>query len=348
MVDHFAIIHSFSQPGRTARPPLLPAPLWYRFAPIKTEALTGVGSPSGRVSGHFLLLRCHDHQLLRHHLLKGLVRAGRKAARLGARIIGLAPSMSAFLGDMGAVLARDLGLTLTGGLGYSTIAAIEGLQAAAALMGTSLEGAAVLVLGAAEPLGALCTQILARDGINYITLVDGDNARLDLLSRRVLYDCGVACRVSMRASRAAAEADLVVVAGEPAGRMISPLDPKRGSIVCNLGAGERFSLSIANERPDVMCFDEAVVRLPGEAVLGCDLGLPDACVLAWMAEAIILALEGRYDRYFLGREMRLEKVTGLRRLAAKHGFIISGFMAANRYLSFASVKEIRNNLQEVS
>lgn len=347
MVDHFAIIHNYSQPVRRVRLPFLPPSLWYRFAPVRTATLTGVGSSSGRTSGHFLFFNCHDRQPSQRHLLKGLVRAGRKASRLGARIIGLAPSMSAVLGDMAAVFARNLGLTVTGGLGYSTIAAIEGLQAAAALMGISLEGAAVLVLGAAEPLGALCTQILARDGINYITLVDGDDARLDLLSRRVLYDCGVACRVSMRASRAAAKADLVIAAGESAGWMLSPHDLKRGSIVCNLGAGEGFSLGIANERSDVMCFDEAVVRLPGEAVLDCDLGLPDACVLAWMAEAILLALERRYDRYFWGREMRLEKVTGLRRLAAKHGFIVAGFTAANRYLSFTSVKEIRNNLQEI-
>ncbi len=346
-MDYFVIIHSFSQPGREARLPLLPASLWYRFAPIRTAALTGVGSHAGRTAGHILFLNDHNLQLKRSHLFKGLIRAGRKASRLGARIIGLAPSVSAFLGDKAAVLARSLGLTVTGGFGYSAVAAIEGLQTAAALMGIHMERAAVLILGATEPFGTVITQILAHDGANYITLVDGDNIRLDLLSRRVLYNCGVACRVSMQASRAAAEADLLVLAGGPAVGMLSPRDLKSGSVVCNIGAGEEFSLNIINERPDVICFDEAVVRLPGEAVLGCDLGLPQACVHAWMAEAILLALERRYDRYFLGREMRLEKVTDLRHLAVKHGFTISGFAAANRYLSFASVKEIKNNLPAV-
>lgn len=344
MADHFALIHSSLQPGRAARLPLIPAPLRYRFAPIKTAALTGVGSLSGRASGHLLFINGSNRQPQRSLLLKGLIRAGRKASRLGARIIGLDPFMSEALGEMAVLLARRLGLTVTGGFGYSTIAAIEGLHRAAALMGIVLEEAAVLILGAAEPFGAVCTQILVRDGVNYLTLVDSDRARLDLLARRVLYDCGVACRISTQASRAAAEADLVIISGGPAGQALSPRDLKRGSIVCGPGAGQEPSLSLAHERPDVLCFDRTVIRLPGEVVLDCDLGLPEASVHDWMGEAILLALERRYDRYFMGREMRLEKAMELRQLAAKHDFDISGFMAANRYLDFASIKEIKNNL----
>ena len=96
-----------------------------------------------------------------------------------------------------------------------------------------------------------------------------------------------------------------------------------------------------------MAFDEVVVRLPGEAVIGCDLGLPEGSINAWMAEAVLLALEGRYDRYFLGRELYVEKVAEMRRLSAKHGFSVSGFLAAGRYLDFAAVKRNRSCLPEL-
>jgi len=220
--------------------------------------------------------------------------------------MGLSPPLAAALGDLAAPMARKLGLTLTGGFGYTAVAAIEGLQKAAALMAMNLEEATVLVLGAAEPLGAVCTQLLARDGANYITLVDDDSSRLDLLSRRVLYDSGVACRISLQVSRAVGRADLVVIAGRRAGAAFTPGDLKPGAVVCNLGAAGELSLNIINRRPDVLVFDEVVVRLPGEALVGYNLGLPGGSISAWMAEAVLLALEGRCDRYFLGRTLRGE------------------------------------------
>ncbi|HOA36058.1 MAG: hypothetical protein WAQ10_03200 [Dethiobacteria bacterium] len=350
MVERFAIIINSSRPGRKVRLPAFPASLWSRIAPIKTAALTGISSPFGQASGHFLFFHhdnCRLQQPNRDQLLRSTVRAGKRASRLGARIIGIGPSMAAALGKSALLIARKLGLTLTGGFGYTAAAAVEGLQKAALLMGLNLEEAAVLVLGAAEPLGVVCTQILAGDGANYITLVDGDSARLELLSRRVLYDCGVACRVSMQAGRAAARADLVVIAGNAAGAALSPHDLKPGAVVCNLCAVGELYLSIVNRRPDVMAFDEVVVRLPGEAVIGCDLGLPEGSINAWMAEAVLLALEGRYDRYFLGRELYVEKVAEMRRLSAKHGFSVSGFLAAGRYLDFAAVKRNRSCLPEL-
>jgi len=141
---------------------------------------------------------------------------------MGARIIGFSPSLAAALGDVAAPMARKLGLTLTGGMSYTAAAAMEGLQRAAALRGLQLEEAAVLVVGAAGPVGAVCTEILARDGANYITLVDEDSPRLELLSRRLLYECGVACRVSLQLRRAAARSDLVIAADRPGGAALSP------------------------------------------------------------------------------------------------------------------------------
>ena len=83
-------------------------------------------------------------------------------------------------------------------------------------------------------------------------------------------------------------------------------------------------------------------------VLGCAPGLPAACICSWMAEAILLALEGRYDRYFLGRELHAEKVAGIGRLAGRHGFALSGFTAAGHYFDFADLENIRANPPVIS
>jgi fatty aldehyde-generating acyl-ACP reductase len=44
-----------------------------------------------------------------------------------------------------------------------------------------------------------------------------------------------------------------------------------------------------------------------------------------MAETMILALEGRYENFTLGRDLRSEQIDTISALAAKHRFHLSGF-----------------------
>ncbi|MER3467826.1 MAG: hypothetical protein C4312_04505, partial [Thermoflexus sp.] len=48
------------------------------------------------------------------------------------------------------------------------------------------------------------------------------------------------------------------------------------------------------------------------------------------AETMILALEGRYESFTLGRNLQIEKVEEIARLARKHGFRVAGFRAFER------------------
>jgi hypothetical protein len=47
----------------------------------------------------------------------------------------------------------------------------------------------------------------------------------------------------------------------------------------------------------------------------------------------LLALEGRFESYTLGRELSLEKVKEIYKLYKKHGFQLSGLRAFDRYLT---------------
>lgn len=348
MPNQFAIIiHSYpTSPGRQARAAFFDPRWWYRFIPSRAIAFNAAGSALGRAEGFLVVLNYSALQLQRlplERLFKRTVGAGKKASRLGARIVGIGQPLLHALGDSTAAFARQLKPTVTSGAGTAAAAAIDGMGKAAALMGIDPGEASVLVMGAAEPLGSACTQILALDGFDYLTLVDRDRARLDYLARRVLYDYGVACKISTQVSRAVARADLIVVAGERAKPGLDSSEIKPGTVVCNLSAVPRLTLDILHHRPDVMIFDQAVLRLPGETVLDYDLGLPEREIYAPMAEAILMALEGRFDRYFLGPEMRVEKILDMRNLSRKHGFILSGFAALSHHFDFAGVRAIKNN-----
>lgn len=346
MAERFAIIvHSNARrPDRRIRLPVLNLDWWSRFVSPQASAPIGISSPFGRAEGWLFFLN-YDLAQLRDlptaRLLKRTIHAGEKASRLGARIIGLGAPLLQALGPAALAVARNLDSTVTGGAGCAVAAAIDGLWKAAELMEIDPEEAAVLIIGAAEPCGSACAQILARDGVNYLTLVDTDRARLDRLAGRVLYDCGVACKISARAGKAVAQADLIIAAGEAAGFALHPALIKSGAVVCNLSAADELTARIISCRSDVMIFDQSVLRLPGGVVLCHDPALPADAVRAPMAEAVLLALEGRFDRYFLGYGLRVEKLIQMRRLSRKHGFTLSGFAALDRYFNFAAVRAIR-------
>jgi hypothetical protein len=62
-----------------------------------------------------------------------------------------------------------------------------------------------------------------------------------------------------------------------------------------------------------------------------------------MAETMILALEGRFESYTLGRNIRVEQVKGIARLAAKHGFRLAGLRSFERAVTEEQIARIRTN-----
>jgi uncharacterized NAD-dependent epimerase/dehydratase family protein len=62
---------------------------------------------------------------------------------------------------------------------------------------------------------------------------------------------------------------------------------------------------------------------------------------ACMAETMILALEGRYESFSLGREMTVEQIDEISSLAKKHGFKLAGFRSFERALSMEDIGGIK-------
>lgn len=60
-----------------------------------------------------------------------------------------------------------------------------------------------------------------------------------------------------------------------------------------------------------------------------------------MAETIMLALEGRYECFTLGPEIRVDQVREIYALGQKHGFTVSGLRRFERAISDEEVARIR-------
>ncbi len=116
-----------------------------------------------------------------------------------------------------------------------------------------------------------------------------------------------------------------------------------GAVVCDVARPRNVSRSLVEQRDDVLVIEGGVVDLPGDVDFGFDFGFPPGKAFACMAETALLALEGRYECFTLGRGITLDRVNEIARIAAKHGARLSGFRSFERALTDEYIDKIREN-----
>jgi hypothetical protein len=108
---------------------------------------------------------------------------------------------------------------------------------------------------------------------------------------------------------------------------------------------------VARERDDVLVIEGGVVAVPGEMRIPMagkpgqefDFGFPPGTAYACMSETMMLALEGRYESFTLGKEVSVAQVDEMNELAEKHGFHLAGFRSFEKAIDAAAIDRIRHN-----
>jgi len=83
--------------------------------------------------------------------------------------------------------------------------------------------------------------------------------------------------------------------------------------------------------------------VPGDVEFGFDFGFPPKMAYACMSETMILALEGRYEGFTLGKQISVEQVEEITSLAEKHGFKLAGFRSFEKAVSEEHIQRVREN-----
>src|SRR5690606_20271943 len=113
--------------------------------------ITGVRSKTGvEAEGWFVGCSLTSRQMIElpePFVLKRIAQAARKAAELGARIVGLG-AFTAVVGDGGITVSRLVDVPITTGNSYTVATALQGLEWAARSMGRDLRDSEVAILGA--------------------------------------------------------------------------------------------------------------------------------------------------------------------------------------------------------
>ena len=311
--------------------------------PRLVSHISGIRSATGATAeGWFIGLPLTPRTLLDSPLpfvYRRLIEAGRKAEDLGAKIFGLG-AFTKIVGDRGLTVARALRIAVTTGNSYTATTAVEGALLAAQRMRIDPRGASAAVIGATGSIGAVCSEILARS-VGRVVLVARTREHLDALAARLAPASQAQIAVETDVKHAVQEAEIVLTVSSATDVLIAPEDLRPGAVVCDVARPRNVSRLVYERRNDVLVIDGGVIEVPGDVDFGFDFGFPPRMCEACMAETIILALEGRYENFTLGKEIDLARVEEITALARKHGFRLAGFRRFERAIGDDEIERIR-------
>jgi predicted amino acid dehydrogenase len=325
--------------------------LMKRMSPKLMSHITGVRSQTGaEAEGWLIGCPLSPRQFLElptEFVYDKIAAAGRMGADHGAKIVGLG-AFTSVVGDAGISVAERLKgvINVTSGNSYTVYTAVEGLLHAAELMNVGIAQSRVAIIGATGSIGAVCAKMLAPQ-VAAIDLVGRDLEKLEALRVEVSTHDGRRATVSIATNvrEALREADLVLAVSAAGKELIFPEDLKIGAIICDVARPRDVSKRVVDERNDVLVIEGGVIAVPGPVNFNFNFGFPDKTAYACMSETMLMALEGTYEPFTLGRDLSVEQVQRIGDIAKKHGFKLAGFRSFEKAVDEATIAHVRQNAE---
>ncbi len=318
------------------------------FPPIYLSRITGGQSPTTgqRIEGSLISLAATPRQMMSHgerFTYDRLNKAVKMSERRGARIMGLG-AFTSVVGDAGATVAHEAAIAITSGNSLTVAATLEAAKLAVVKMGaTDLTRGKVMIIGATGSIGSVCARLIAQ-AIYDVVLVSIEPERLIELKRTIQEETpGAKVSIATRPGEHLAECDLIITATSAFGQRIIDISRcKAGAVICDVARPPDINAVEAALRPDVLVIESGEVLIPGDIDFGYDIGLPPKTAYACLAETALLAMEGRFEDYTLGRNISMDRVKEIYRLFKKHEFQIAGLRSFDEFLTDEDLAEKRS------
>ena len=252
------------------------------------------------------------------------------------------------VGDAGVTVSRQASLPITTGNSYSASAALWAAHDAVLRLGLVRKpkrGQKVqfkaMVVGATGAIGSVCARMLATVAED-LYLVSPETAKLLALKESILRETPDAhIFLASRAAKDIADMDMVVTATSGAGRkVLDIMSVKPGCVITDVARPLDLPPAEVAKRPDVLVIESGEIQLPGDVSMK-NIGLPKGVAYACLAETIVLALEGRFENYTVGRNIEWERVREIYRLGRKHGMKLAAISGINGPFSDADIRRVR-------
>ncbi|GAA1151031.1 dehydrogenase [Nocardioides aquiterrae] len=318
--------------------------------PFTYSHVTGITSPTGaEAEGWLITVGGTPKELMAHSpefTYARLLQAADIARRLGAQVMGLG-AFTKVVGDAGVTVAKKAPLPVTTGNSYSASGALWAAHEAVLRLGIAevddrgvLHGKA-MVVGATGSIGSVCARLLALAS-DELWLVSPETAKLLTLKHEIE---GASPRATVHVAATPddhlGDMDVIVTATSGAGkRVLDIMAVKPGCVITDVARPLDLSAEDVAKRPDVLVVESGEIELPGDVRMK-DIGLPPGVAYACMAETVVLALEGRYETFTVGRNIEWEKVKEIYRLGLKHGMKLAAISGVNGVFTPEQIAAIR-------
>jgi predicted amino acid dehydrogenase len=319
--------------------------------PFVYSKVAGIKSPTGvEAEGWLISVGGTPREIMNHgpeFTYRRLLEAARVARSLGAQIMGLG-AFTKVVGDAGLTVARRAPLPITTGNSYSASGALWAAHDAVIRLGlvpVAPRGGKVhfkaMVVGATGSIGSVCARLLAMVA-EEVYMVSPETAKLLSLKGSILKETPDAkLFLSASTDRDIAGMDMIVTATSGAGKkVLDIMKVKPGCVITDVARPLDLPPDEVAKRPDVLVIESGEIQLPGDVSMK-NIGLPKNVAYACLAETIVLALEGRFENFTVGRNIEWEKVREIYRMGRKHGMKLAAISGVNGPFSDADIRRVR-------
>jgi len=335
------------------------APKWIversmaNLPPLYLSRMKGIRSTATgeEIEGYLITLGATPREFMRRKpgfTYRRLIVASRMAQRMGAKIMGLG-AFTKVVGDAGITVGQKADIAITSGNSLTVAATLEAAKLAVIKMGAKdLTRGRAMIIGATGSIGAVCSRLLAQ-AIFDVVLVAPRPERLIELKQTIEEETpGARVIIATDATPYLPDADLVVTTTTAIGeKVIDVRRLKPGCVVCDVARPPDVKEEDALLRPDVLVIESGEVLLPGEPDFGFNIGLPPGVAYACLAETALLAMEGRFENFTLGRNIEMERVKEIYRLFKKHGLELEGLRSFGKYVTDEEIATKRTLADEL-
>jgi len=255
--------------------------------------------------------------------ISNIVECVRIAKRRGASLIGLG-GFTSIVGKGGQDIADKVHIPVTSGNTYTAVSVVQSILAFGEMLNIDYSNSCIAIIGATGDIGSACARSFA-ELFGRLILVAKNDERLNVLAQELRSKCAMVC-IEKSANRAAVEADVIITVTSALTTLIDAEDLKQNAIVCDVSYPANIAKEIDNKRPDITVFEGGVVSSQHflsqikQSSLFWQFN-PENGMHACFVETLLLALEGSFNNYSIGRgRISVEKMNKISILANKYCF----------------------------
>ena len=276
-----------------------------------------------------------------------LLHASKIAEKMGAQIMGLG-AFTKVVGDAGVTVARRSSLPITTGNSYSASGALWAAADACRRMGvlkvdktTKKVTGKTMVIGASGSIGSVSARLLAMS-FDEVYLAGRTLSKLDELKASILEETPDAkVFTTIDYNDLLADMDMIVTSTSGAGKeVLDIMKVKPGCVITDVARPLDLPASDVAKRPDVLVIESGEIDLPTKVKGLKSIGLPPNVIYACLAETIVLALEGRFEVFTVGRDTEWEKVKEIYKLGIKHGMKLAAISGVNGVFTDEAIAKV--------